>query len=162
MAIIIDEQLQNFLFARILFSQNLESAFIPLPCIDIATGNFDGLAGEPDQALDIVFLHIFRVPENDDVPPIGTADLVGKLVDENSIPLEDGQIADLVGITAVWANGIFDPADQVAIIVEFLAGTDLIVLVTFRTDDIFVSSEQSRSHRPCRNDKGFGDEGSEE
>ena len=146
----------------ILLPQDLKFAFFAVSGIDIATHNPDRFAGQSNQSLDVVFLRVFRIAKDNHVPSFGIADLIGKLVDENSISLEDGKIVDVIQFAAIGADRIVDPSHQVSVVIQFVARADFVFVVAFGTDNVLVATKQRRCHRTGGDDKCFGNKRSKE
>ena len=160
--VVVNQLLQHFLFVRILFSKDFKRILVVLPRVDIAARNPDCLARQSHKPLDVVLLHIFRIAEDNHVPSVGVADLIGKFVDQNPIPLEDRQVANFIVVSTVRTNRFVKTPHQITVVVQFIAGSDFVFVVTLFTDNILVASEQCRCHRPRRNDERFGHERAEE
>ena len=110
MVVVVDGQLQHALLVRIVLAEDLLA--ILGHAIRIALQDCDRLVREADAAFDVVDFRLFRIFEDDHVKPVRILHFEREFRDQDAVPLEDGDVIDLVfahAVAAIRADGRSDP-----------------------------------------------------
>ena len=131
--------------------------------VNVSTTNSNGFIRTTNASFDVVQTSILDELENDDIPTLRFVPNVCQLANQDAVPRKSRLIGGLCGIgdlrfATKWAGGrnhhfIASRTN----IVEFVAGSTLVLVATLLALDVFVGTHQGGSHGASRNDKGFCD-----
>ena len=122
----------------------------------IAVADADRLAGQPDQPLDVVLRGVLGILEDEDVEPIGLAQLIRPLVGQDVVAVEGEGIADGVRAAAVGTDRGVDAgiaAEHRVVLEQLVARPDLERMPAAVALALLMAAVQRRGHRAGRNDE---------
>ena len=168
--IVVNHELHGgLMFERL--AGDLEGLAVGRLDVGVAIPDPDALAGESDQALDVVDLRLLGEPEDDDIParrpprawPEGQ--IVAGFVDEDSVSLEARFLREIGLESAIATGSRGDPerhGTSRANALDFLRGIDRVDETALRAGDFLVPSHQGRCHGAGRDDKRLGFEAADQ